>query len=116
MVKRPVQVRLHDILTAIDEAAEILDDADFGTYQKSIASRRGIEHCVEIISEAARFLPGELTARHPHIPWQQIRAIGNRLRHEYQRVDDLVMWRTATQSLPELRVAILDLIAEVEEP
>ena len=112
MVKRSVGIRLHDILTAIDEASEILDSADFAAYQASLVKRRAVERCVEIISEAARHIPDVMTAKHPSIPWQEVKAIGNRLRHDYQRVDDLVMWRTATRSLPELRIAIVSLIAE----
>ena len=116
MVKRATRIRLHDILTAIDEAVEILDSADFAAYLASLAKRRAVERCVEIISEASRHIPDEMTAKHPGIPWQEIKAIGNRLRHDYQRVDDLVMWRTASRSLPELREVIELLIAEIETP
>ena len=111
MVKRSVEIRLHDIQTALDEAREILNDADFGAYQNSLATRRAIERCIEIISEATRHIPDEMTAKYPLIPWQEIRSIGIRLRHEYQRVDDLIIWRTARRSLPELKIAIDGLIA-----
>jgi uncharacterized protein with HEPN domain len=116
MVRRSVRIRLKDILTAIDEAAEFIDNADFANYQASLITRRAVERCVEIISEAVRHIPDEMTAKHPSIPWLEVKAIGNRLRHDYQRVDDLVMWRTATRSLPELRVVIAGLIAETETP
>lgn len=116
MVNRSVRIRLLDILAAIDETAEILDAADFANYQTSLITRRAVERCIEIISEAVRHIPDDMTSRFAEIPWQDIRVIGNRLRHDYQRVDDLVMWRTATRSLPELRVVIATMIAEVDKP
>jgi len=32
------------------------------------------------------------------------------LRHHYQRVDDLILWKIATRSLPHLRKAIVSMI------
>ena len=44
------------------------------------------------------------------IKGSEIAAIGNLLRHEYQRVDDLIMWKIASRSLPDLRAAISDML------
>jgi uncharacterized protein with HEPN domain len=115
MAKRSVIVRCQDILAAIDEAVEILDGADFAAYVRSAAKRRGIERCVEIISEAARHIPAELCDKHPEVPWPEVRSIGNLLRHEYSRVDDLVIWRIATESLTDLQAAVRSILDGIEE-
>lgn len=65
-----------------------------------------------LFSEAARALPEELRARYPDVPWADIIAIGNPLRHEYHRVDDKVLWETATVDLPKLLPIILRMLAE----
>lgn len=114
MVKRAVRVRLIDILAAIDEADAILGNADFAAYQRSTIMRRAPETCVEIVSEACRHIPPDQAQVHPAVPWPEIMAIGNRLRHDYQRVDDHIMWRIAAKSLPELRPVIVDLLARVD--
>lgn len=114
MAKPRIRQRLLDIIVAIDEAAEILDGADFAGYCGSVAKRRGIERCIEIISEASRHIPADACDRHPEIPWLEIRAIGNKLRHEYQRVDDLVIWRIANRSLSPLRSAVANLLASAQ--
>jgi uncharacterized protein with HEPN domain len=36
-------------------------------------------------------------ARYPDAPWADIIAIGNPLRHEHHRIDDKVLWETATR-------------------
>lgn len=114
MAKRPVLSRLNHMLDAIDEAADYLNDCDFAAYRQSGITRRSVERCLEIVSEAARHIPGPLTDRHPEIPWYAVHDIGNVLRHRYYAVSDHVVWRTATMSLPELRSVVVSLIATAE--
>jgi uncharacterized protein with HEPN domain len=37
------------------------------------------------------------------------------LRHDYQHIDDHRLWNVATVHLPELRPAVMRLLAELEE-
>jgi hypothetical protein len=46
-------------------------------------TRNAAERCLERISEAARKLGGVAEELCPGIPWPQLRAVGNLLRHEY---------------------------------
>ncbi|MFM9940363.1 MAG: DUF86 domain-containing protein [Hyphomicrobiaceae bacterium] len=115
MAKRSLRARLLDIQVAIEELNEILDGSDFANYQKRIATRRGVERCLEIISEASRYIPPELTLHYPDIPWNEVRAIGNQLRHSYQHVDDLVIWKAATNSVPELAQVASEMLAKLSD-
>jgi uncharacterized protein with HEPN domain len=76
--------------------------------------RRAAERALQIISEAAKTLPPELTARYPQAPWHAIVGIGNVLRHEYQAIDDRRLWNILIVHLPQLRPVILTMIAELE--
>ncbi|MGY2052838.1 HepT-like ribonuclease domain-containing protein [Methylobacterium sp. JK268] len=49
------------------------------------------------------------------MPWREIAAIGNKLRHEYNRVDDLIIWQVATKALPSLRVVVGGLLKIARE-
>jgi uncharacterized protein with HEPN domain len=84
---------------------------DFGKYQQNLMLRRAVERCVEIVSEASRGIPESMQAAFPDLPWPEIASIGNLLRHHYERIDDLIMWKIATRSLPELREVVVTLIA-----
>jgi len=57
----------------------------------------------------------DLKALAPEIPWRQIAAIGNLLRHEYQRADIQATWNIVQEHLPPLLAAISRLIGEVEQ-
>ena len=37
----------------------------------------------------------------PEQPWKQIRALGNRIRHEYDHLDAAVLWEIIQNDLPD---------------
>ena len=69
--------------------------------------RLAVERRVEIIGEAARQVSASFRQAHPEIPWRKIIAQRNILAHEYGDIQDDIMWRLATVSIPEL-VALLE--------
>lgn len=101
MGTRSIRLRVLDILECIADIEETVQGLDFDAYGKRRMTRRTVERCIEIISEASRHIPAEIQLRYPTIPWQNIRGVGNVLRHDYQHVADPVMWRTATNAVPE---------------
>jgi uncharacterized protein with HEPN domain len=115
VIKRSHLVRLRDILETIDAVGQMMAGVDFAGYSRDYKLRRAIERCVEIVSEASRSIPNELKLEFAEQPWPEIAAIGNLLRHSYDRVDDLIMWKIATRSLPELRPTILAAIKRAEQ-
>lgn len=99
-------LRLHDMLESIRVIQELTDNLPFDRYRDSLAIRFATERAIEIISEASRSLPSDIKEQHPHIRWADIAGIGNIPRHEYQRVDPLIMWRTIKDELPDLKAAL----------
>jgi uncharacterized protein with HEPN domain len=97
------------MLENIDAVGAMMEGVDFDSYRRDYKLRRAVERCVEIISEASRRIPEALKADYPDQPWPEIAAIGNLLRHHYERVDDFIMWKIATRSLPDLRFAVVAL-------
>ena len=43
----------------------------------------------------------------PGQPWQDIRGMGNRIRHAYDRVDFAVIWNVEEGRLPALKVDVI---------
>jgi uncharacterized protein with HEPN domain len=113
-VPRSVLLRLVDIRDAIDGIQKATAGASFDAFAASWIMQRAVERGLEIISEASRHLPADLKSRAPGIPWRQIAAIGNLLRHEYQRADVMATWNIIEQHLPPLLAAIGELISESE--
>jgi uncharacterized protein with HEPN domain len=110
MVKRKTRNALQDILDAIGEVEDYTSGLDLGAYLADRKTRRSVERCVEIVSEASRKIPDDLKSQYPGIPWREIQGIGNVIRHEYGLVDDRIIWKVASKSLIQLKPVVQALL------
>jgi uncharacterized protein with HEPN domain len=100
--KNPAQ-RLRDIVENIDAIAAFtagMTLEDFVCDRKTVYA---VTRALEIISEAARRLPNDFKANHPAVDWPAVAAAGNVYRHEYEAVDDGLVWHTIQHGLARLR-------------
>jgi uncharacterized protein with HEPN domain len=111
---RDPRIVLEQMLEAILDIEQITAGQTFETYAADRPTRRAVERCVEIVSEASRRLPPDLKDRHPAIPWQKIAGIGNVQRHDYDVVNDATLWHAATVDLLPLKTAVAALLREIE--
>jgi len=99
-------IALHDILNEISFLQSIRLRHNFETFKESSTDVRAASYSIMIISEAVRRVPEAWLAEHPETPWHAIRAIGNKLRHEYQRVSEFILWDIISGSSDRLESAI----------
>jgi uncharacterized protein with HEPN domain/predicted nucleotidyltransferase len=112
-IRSPRQ-RLQDILESIQFIESHVAGREISDYLRDKMLRAAIERSVEIISEASRRLPAELTDVHPQIPWAKIRGVGNILRHDYDELYDEAISNIAKLHMAPLKQAIEAMIAEVD--
>lgn len=89
--KDPIQ-RFTDILENIILIEEFTRGMDLDACQEDLKTRNATERCMERISEAAKKLGEVAEELCPTVPWPSVRALGNFLRHEYDRVDPGRVW------------------------
>jgi uncharacterized protein with HEPN domain len=107
--------RLTDILEAIGHIRAEMADVSPEAFEVDWRKRWLVERGVEIVSEASRHLPADMKARHPEIPWPKVAAIGNVLRHEYERIAPDILWRLAQEELLPLEKACRTELARAQE-
>ena len=61
---------------------------------------------LEIIGEATKMLSLDFRERRPNIPWRSIAGMRDKLIHQYFGVDIDMVWQTAIDDIPVIRVAI----------
>ena len=104
------------MLESIRGIETAIDGKNYRDYERSWLLRSAVERGIEVISEASRHIPRDMKAAHKEVRWKDIAGIGNILRHEYQRVDRTIIWKTVKNHLPTLKTALLAIkeSAEIE--
>src|ERR1017187_6617623 len=100
--KNPAQ-RLRDIVENIDAIAAFTAGMTLEDFARDRKTVYAVTRALEIISEAARRLPDEFKANHPALDWPAVAGAGNVYRHEYEVVDDGLVWHTIQHGLAILR-------------
>jgi len=113
---RLLRPALLDIIVSIDRIREATAGKTLSEYSSDWILKHAVERGIEIISEATRRLSREIGPQHPEIPWKQIGAIGNILRHEYDNVVDRVIFEVVQSDLAPLRELIATIEVGMDEP
>jgi len=93
--------RARHAVESIDAIRDYLAEHSRDSYSGDRKTQSATERELLIVSEAvARLLDldPELQVDFPSVPWPQIRGLGNRLRHEYEKVDVAIVWETVSAS------------------
>lgn len=110
MSKRKPQLLLDDILTSIAKIEQYIEGF---TREQFLDDQKTIDAVVrnlEIIGEATRQLPGEYTAQHADVPWEQMAGLRNRIVHDYFGLDLDIIWAIIRNHLLLLKQQISQLV------
>lgn len=108
-MSRDPQLRLEDIIEGCERVSDYIAGFDLESFRADSKTIDAVIRQFEIIGEAVKNLPAELTVREPGVPWRQIAGFRDVLAHSYFAVDESVVWDAASAKAPELREACLRL-------
>ncbi len=66
---------------------------------------------LQVLSESTQRLSEDLKSRYPAVEWRKIADFRNRLVHDYLGVDLEIVWQVIERDLPELKRAIVEMLA-----
>ena len=75
------------------------------TFESFSADTKTVEACVfnlSQIGELCHMADETFTAAHPEIPWHEMYGLRNRIVHDYDGVNLLLVWQIIREDLPEL--------------
>ena len=105
---------LADILENIGRIEAYVAGLDQEAFGRDALRRDAVERCLERLCEAAFRLGDHARQLAPHQPWADIRGMGNRLRHAYDRIDLQIVWNTVQHRLPSLKADVSQALARLE--
>jgi uncharacterized protein with HEPN domain len=101
---------LHDMLKSAEAVGRYLTGKSRQDYEQDEMLRDAVERRIEIIGEAARRLSREFQEGHPGIPWRKIMATRHVVAHDYDEINNDIIWRIATAYVPDLLEQLKPLI------
>jgi uncharacterized protein with HEPN domain len=104
-----------DILDNIERIRTYIADMDCAAFEQDGRTRDAVERCLERICEAAFRLGDAAPRLVPTQPWSDIRGMGNRLRHAYDRLSLAVIWHAVQDELPPLERDICQALATLQD-
>lgn len=109
-MSRDPTLRLEDILEAIESIECYTEGYD---YERFVLDRKTVDavtRCLEILGEAVKHLPNELTAAHSEIPWRAISGFRDILAHSYFRAEDSIIWDVAQTGIVQLKPVAVQML------
>jgi len=105
---RDPEIYIEDILKSAGLIEEYLENVSKNEFLSKIGVQDKVIRRLEIIGEAVKNIPKEITDEYPDIPWKDIAGMRDMLAHEYFGIDMERVWKVANDDLPELQEELDD--------
>lgn len=101
-----------DVIEAIDHVARFVEGMTYDAFVEDVRTVYAVVRALEIIGEATKRIPQSMRDAHSEVPWRAMAGMRDKLIHDYMDVDVVVVWKTATEDLPELGPKLRRIVTE----
>lgn len=116
MKQRDFTDYLQDILDAINNIEEFVDDMSFEQFVKDKKTLHAVVRNIEIIGEASKNIPDSVKAKHKELPWKKMTGMRDKLIHGYFGVDVETLWKAVKENIPPLKKSVQKMLKDQEKP
>jgi len=92
MSERDAKALLQDMLEAGRRILVYTGGQNYAAFKKDFKTQDAVLRNLEILGEAAKHIPDEVSAQYPDLPWREMAGTGDRLIHHYFGVNLDVVW------------------------
>jgi uncharacterized protein with HEPN domain len=112
MIELDVGDYLQDILETIESCERFIKGMNFDQFISDEKTIFAVNHALEIIGEATKYIPEEMRKKYPLVLWKKMAGIRDVIIHAYFGINLTVVWNTVTVRLPELKRDIEKILEE----
>jgi uncharacterized protein with HEPN domain len=114
VTKRSLLEFLRDILEAIADIESFTSGVDYASFVANREKVLAVVKLLENIGEAVKQIPDDKRNLYPKIPWKSVAGTRDIFMHQYWEIDTEVVWATLQDSLPLLKMVIVQMAAQEE--
>lgn len=103
MNQRSCEDYIEDILEAIIDISNFIDDLAFDEFTKDKKTINAVIRSLEIIGEASKKVSQEIKDNNQNIPWKEMAGMRDKIIHGYFDLDLVTIWETVKNDIPPLK-------------
>jgi uncharacterized protein with HEPN domain len=111
-MKRNILLYLNDIYNNILKIETFVGEMAFTQFSGDDKTNLAVIHCLEIIGEAAKYIPEDVQAKYSQVPWRNMVTMRNKIAHEYFGVNLEIVWLVVKNELPAIKSSVAKIIAD----
>lgn len=100
---------IEHILENIIDIESFVKNIDKEKFLKNKEKQNAVIRSLEIIGEAVKNLPQNITVKYSDIPWKEIAGTRDKITHHYFGVDLELIWKIIENNIPELKQKMLEI-------
>ena len=108
--ERDWRMRVEDILACIQNIAKYTQGLTYEQFSDDKRTVDAVFRNLEIIGEAAGYIPLEIQEKYPELAWLEMRGMRNIGSHEYFGISLPIIWRAIGQDLRPLAEGLAKLL------
>lgn len=114
MMKKDYRDYLNDIFESINDVESFTKSMTFDSFRRDKKTIFAVIRCIEVIGEAAKKVPKSIKDKYPAIPWVKMVGMRNKMIHEYFGVDTNILWQTAREDIPSLKLLVKEIATKFD--
>jgi len=103
MIQRTYQDFLEDILEAIIDIYNFIEDLSFNEFTEDKKTINAVIRSLEVIGEASKKVSQEIKENNQNIPWKEMAGMRDKMIHGYFDLDLVTIWETVKKDIPPLK-------------
>ena len=99
-------IYVEHIIVSIERILFYIAKIDRSNFLKDLKTQDAVVRQLEIIGEATKKISFDFREKYPNIPWLDMAGMRDRLIHDYIDVDFEIIWKTASEDIPQLKILL----------